>query len=167
MNETRILVQAYYEALYERLEARKPLLIARIDELLVEEVGAQGYEGFDDQKYGAYKDACLAFVDERIEAYNPIGLQYLFDRNVAKGAFDLELQLDWYDSRAEFEALVEVARSRAVDASEENLELLAAELIGQVGAFPDKSIIAGYEAKPGLRKLPDYIVARMIEGIIT
>jgi len=46
------------------------------------------------------------------------------------------------------------------------VELLAAELITQVGAFPDKSIIAGYEAKPGLRKLPDYIVARAIEEII-
>ena len=166
MNETRILLQAYYEALYERLEAQKPLLGHRIDELLVDEVAAQGYEGFDDQKYAAYKDACLAFVDERIEAYNPTGLQYLFDRDVAKGAFDLELQLDWYDSRAEFEVLVKSARSKATDLNEESLELLVGALIGQVGAFPDKSIIAGYEAKPELRKLPDYIVARTIEEII-
>lgn len=166
MNETRILLQAYYEALYEGLEAQKPLLRRRIDELLVEEVAAQGYEGFGDQKYAAYRDACLAFVDERIEAYNPTGLQYLFDRNVAKGAFDLELQLDWFDSRAEFEVLVKTARSKAADLNEEGLELRVAELIEQVGAFPDKSIIAGYEAKPELRKLPDYIVARTIEEII-
>ena len=166
MNETRVLLQAYYEALYGRLEAQKPLLRSRIDELLAEEVGMQGYEGFDEEKYGAYRDACLAFVDERIEAYNPIGLQYLFDREVVKGAFELELQLDWYDSRAEFEVLVKTARSKAADATEESLDLLVAELIGQVGAFPDKSIIAGYEAKPGLRKLPDYIVARTIEEII-
>ncbi len=166
MNETRILLQAYYETLYGRLEAQRPLLRLKIDELLTEEVGAQGYEGFDDQKYAAYKDACLAFVDERIEAYNPIGLQYLFDCEVAKDAFDLELQLDWYDSRAEFEVLAKTARSKAADVNEESLELLVAELIGQVGAFPDKSIIAGYEAKPGLRKLPDYVVARTIEEII-
>ncbi|MHC4117315.1 MAG: hypothetical protein ACYSWO_07380 [Planctomycetota bacterium] len=166
MNETRILLQAYYEALYQRLEAEKPLLAAKIDELLAQEVEAQGYGGFDDQKFSAYKDACLAFVDERIEAYNPIGLQYLFDREVAKGAFKLELQLDWYDSRAEFEALVKAARSRAEEVTEESLGWLAEELIGQVGAFPDKSIIAGYEEKPGLQKLPDYIVARAIEGIL-
>jgi hypothetical protein len=166
MNETRILLQAYYEALYQRLEAEKPLLAAKIDELLTQEVEAQRYEGFDDQKLSAYKDACLAFVDERIEAYNPIGLQYLFDREVAKGAFKLELQLDWYDSRAEFEALVKAARSRAEEVTEESLGWLAEELIGQVGAFPDKSIIAGYEEKPGLQKLPDYIVARAIEGIL-
>ncbi len=166
MTETLILIQAYYEALYERLEAQKPLMATRIDELLAEEVAARGYEDFDDQKYDAYRDACLAFVDERIEAYNPTGLQYLFDRDVAKDAFELELQLDWYDSRAEFEVLAKTARSKAADVNEESLELLVAELIGQVGAFPDKSIIAGYEAKPELRKLPDYIVARTIEEII-
>ncbi len=166
MNETRILLQAYYETLYGRLEAQKPLLRPRINELLTEEVAAQGYEGFDDQKYAAYRDACLAFVDERIEAYNPIGLQYLFDREVAKDAFELELQLDWYDSRAEFEVLVKAARGRAADVTEENLEPLAAELVRQVGVFPNKSIIAGYEEKPALRKLPDYIVARAIADII-
>ena len=166
MNETRVVLQAYYEVLYERLEARRPLLTAKVNELLAAEVDAQGYEGFDDEKYAAYKDACLAFVDERIEAYNPVGLQYLFDREVAKDAFNLELQLDWYDSRAEFEVLVKAARSKAAHANEDSVELLAAELITQVGAFPNKSIIAGYEAKPGLRKLPDYVVAQTIEQII-
>ena len=166
MNETRILLQAYYEVLYERLESQKPLMAARIDELLVEEVAAQAYAGFDEQKYDAYRDACLAFVDERIEAYNPTGLQYLFDRDVAKDAFELELQLDWFDSRAEFAVLVKTARSKAADVTEDSMELLVGALIGQVGAFPDKSIIAWYEAKPGLRKLPDYIVARTIEEII-
>ena len=87
MNETRVLLQAYYEVLYERLEARRPLLTAKVDELLAAEVDAQGYEDFNGEKYAAYKDACLAFVDERIEAYNPVGLQYLFDREVAKDAF--------------------------------------------------------------------------------
>jgi hypothetical protein len=166
MNETRVLLQAYYEVLYGRLEAQRPLLTAKVDELLAAEVDAQGYEGFDGEKYAAYKDACVAFVDERIEAYNPVGLQYLFDREVAKDAFDLELQLDWYDSRAEFEVLVKAARSKAAHANEQSVELLAAELITQVGAFPDKSIIAGYEARPGLRKLPDYIAARTIEAVI-
>jgi hypothetical protein len=38
---------------------------------------------------------------------------------------------------------------------------------GVVGAFPDKSIISAYEADPALGKLPDYVVARAIEEIIT
>ena len=63
MNETRVLLQAYYEVLYGWLEARKPLLTVKVDELLAAEVDAQGYEGFDGEKYAAYKDACLAFVD--------------------------------------------------------------------------------------------------------
>ena len=166
MNGTKVLLQAYYETLYDRLEARKGLVSAAIDEVLAEEVARQGYEGFEAEKYAAYRDACLAFVDERIEAYNPTGLQYLFDREVAKGAFKLELQLDWYDSRPEFESLVAEARRRSADMTDENVRALAEELIEQVGAFPDKSIIAGYEAKPSLQKLPDYVVARTIEQAV-
>ena len=52
------------------------------------------------------------------------------------------------------------------DEAEEKLEILAEELIKEVGAFPDKSIISAYEVEPSLRKLPDYIVARTIEEII-
>jgi len=160
-------LKAYYEALYERLQANKELLAKRIDELLVEEVAERGFEDFDEAKYAAYKDACLAFVDERIELYDPFGIQYTFDRTRAKEAFELELQLDWYDSRAEFETLVEAARDKVkTSVTEERLRLLADELIGELGAFPDRSIISSYEAKPGLRKLPDYVVARSIEEIV-
>lgn len=166
MNETKVLLHAYYEALYDLLETRKPLTADLIDRLLTEEVERQGYEGFDEEKFAAYKEACLAFVDERIEAYNPTGLQYLFDREVAKDAFELELQLDWFDSRAEFQALVNEARGRSANATDENVRTLAGELIERVGAFPDKSIIAGYETKPTLQKLPDYIAARAIEQLL-
>ena len=168
MSETSLLLKAYYEALYERLQANKELLSKRIDELLVEEVTERGFEDFDEAKYDAYKDACLAFVDERIELYDPFGIQYTFDRTRAKEAFELEMQLDWYDSRAEFEALVEAARNKLkAGVTQERLRPLAEELIKELGAFPDKSIISSYEAEPNLRKLPDYVVARTIEEIIT
>jgi len=88
MNETKVLLQAYYETLYDRLEARKPLISTTIGEILAEEVARRRPEGFDAEKYAAYREACLAFLDERMEAYNPTGLQYLFDREVAKGAFE-------------------------------------------------------------------------------
>ena len=79
----------------------------------------------------------------------------------------MELQLNWYDSRAEFEALVEAAREKAEpEMADERMQALADELIQEVGAFPDNSIISAYEAKPGLQKLPDYIVGRAIEEII-
>jgi len=168
MSGASLLLKAYYEALYERLQANKELLAKRIDELLAEEAAERGFEDFDEDKYAAYKDACLAFVDERIELYNPFGIQYTFDRTRAKEAFELELQLDWYDSRAEFEALVEAARDKArTGVTQERLRPLADELIKELGAFPDKSIISSYEAEPGLRKLPDYVVARTIEETIT
>ena len=167
MSETGVLLQAYYEALYEWLEAQKEILAGKIDKLLVEEIEKRGFEGFDEEKYKAYRDACLAFIDERIEAYNPIGIQYLYDRSSAKEVIELELQLNWYDSRNEFQLLVETVRSKAVrDLAQENLRPLVEEIVAEVGVFPDRSIISAYEEKPGLNKLPDYIVARTIEEVI-
>jgi len=168
MNETSVILRAYYEALYDLLVAEKDIMAARIDKLLAEEIAIREFESFDQDKYAAYQEACMAFVDERIEAYNPIGIQYVYDRCSAKEAFELELQLNWYDSRKEFRALVEAARNKSIKiVSDEELRSLAEELINEVGAFPDKSIIFAYESKPGLSKLPDYVVAKAIEEIIT
>ena len=168
MSETSVLLKAYYEALYERLEANKEALVETIDKLLVKEVEKRGFEGFNEEKYKAYRDACLAFIDERIEAFNPIGIKYIFNRSSAKEVIELELQLNWYDSSNEFRSLVETARSKArEDLTDEQLRLLAAEIINEVGVFPNRSIISAYEAKPGLNKLPDYIVARTFEEVIT
>ena len=168
MSETSVLLRAYYEALYERLEAQKDILSAKIDGFLSEEIEKRGFDAFDEEKYAAYRDACLAFIDERIEAFNPIGIQYIYDRCSSKEVIELELQLNWYDSTNEFRSLVETVRSKAQeDLSEQRLRSLAEEIISEVGVFPDKSIISAYEAKPGLNKLPDYIVARTIEEVIT
>jgi hypothetical protein len=167
MNETNLLLNAYYEALYEKLEADKELLTAKIEKLLREEIVKRGFGNFDEEKYTAYRDACLAFVDERLESYNPIGIQYTFDRIRAKEAVELELQLNWYDSQAEFEALLETVHAKAeVEMTEEKMRELAEELIKEAGAFPDESIISAYEAAPALGKLPDYIVARVIEETV-
>ena len=168
MSETSVLLRAYYEALYERLETQKEIITAKIDGFLSEEIEKRGFDGFDEEKYAAYRDACLAFIDERIEAFNPIGIQYIYDRCSSKEVIELELQLNWYDSSNEFRSLVETVRSKAQeDLSEQRLRSLAEEIISEVGVFPDKSIISAYEAKPGLNKLPDYIVARTIEEVIT
>jgi hypothetical protein len=167
MSETSVLLKAYYEALYERLEAQKEIISAKVDGFLAKEVEKRGFEGFNEEKYAAYRDACLAFIDERIEAYNPIGIQYIYDRCSSKEVIELELQLNWYDSTNEFRSLVETVRSKAQeDLSEQRLRSLVEEIISEVGVFPDKSIISAYETKPGLNKLPDYIVARTIEEVI-
>ena len=160
-------MNAYYETLYERLESNRGVLAARIEELLKQEVVKGGFADFDNDKYAAYRDACLAFVEERIETYNPVGIQYTFDRIRAKEARELELQLDWYDSSAEFDALVRAVRDKTeAELTEQSMTELADELIRECGAFPDKSIISAYEAEPALSKLPDYIVARATEEII-
>jgi len=168
MTETKFLLNTYYEALHDRLEADKELLTIRIEKLLQAEFTNRDFGNIDQEKYNAYRDACLAFVDERIEMYNPIGIQYTFDSVRRRQAFELELQLNWYDSRAEFEALVEAAQSKLKQRTDEqDLPDLSDELIKDLGAFPDKSIISTYQNAPALGRLPDYIVARAIEELIT
>ncbi len=167
MNEAKILLNAYYEALYEKLKSNKQSLQAIIKQLLTDEIKRQDFKNFNNDKFAAYLDACLAFVDERLETYNPIGIQYTFDRIRAKEAIELELQLNFYDSRAEFESLMEAIYSKAeYEPSEERLHQLTEELITEYGAYPDKSIISAYQLSPALGKLPDYIVACAIEKLI-
>ena len=166
MSETRLLLNTYYETLHNRLAADKQLLAEKIENMLQAEFTNCDFVNIAREKFDAYRDACLAFVDERIEMYNPIGIQYTFDSTRRKQAFELELQLNFYDSRAEFEALVEGAQNKLQARTvEQQLPKLADELIKDLGAFPDKSIIAAYLASPALGKLPDYIVARAIEEL--
>jgi len=166
MNDANLILKAYYEALHDRLEAGRDRLNIAVERLLTEEVQNRGYEDFDADKYAAYKDACLAFIEERIEAYNPIGVQYTFDRVNAKEVLELELQLNWYDSTAEFDALVQAALAKSDRLTGDNLRPLADELISEFGAFPDGSIIAAYHQSPTLNKLPDYIAATAIEDLV-
>jgi len=167
MNETKILLNAYYELLYELIEAKKDVLTAKIEKLLKNEIAKAGLTGLDDKKFKAYYDTCLAFVAERLEMYNPVGIQFIFDHLKNKQAFELEYQFDNYDSQAEFAALLAEVQKRAIPGlSEQKIYQLAKELIADFGAFPDKSIISAYKTKPALNKLPDYIVACAIEEVI-
>ena len=166
-NHTSLILNAYYERLYEQLLAKKGLFDQAIEELLQEELGRLGFEDFEGEKFASYRQACLAFVDERLEMYNPIGIQYTFDRIRTSEAAELELQLNWYDSRAEFEDLMSSIRQKAESpVTDEKLYQLAEQLIQEFGAFPDRSIISTYEVAPALNKLPDYVVAQVVERTI-
>ncbi len=166
MNETKLLLNTYYEILHNRLVEHRDLLSEKIEKLLEAEFANSNFGNVDQKKFEAYRDACLAFIDERIEMYNPIGIQYTFDSDRRKQAFELELQLNFYDGLAEFKALVEAAQTKLhTRTDQQQLQELADELIKDLGAFPDKSIIDAYQACPALGKLPDYIVARAIEEL--
>ncbi len=167
MVSTRLVLKAYYERLYERMLAGRGQLEARIAALLPGEIHARGLGPLSPAGIDAYRDACLAFVAERLETYNPIGIQYTFSRTTTELAAELEFQLNWYDSHAEFEALVAAAQNLAGEGvGDDALSGLADELIRRAGAFPDRSIIAAYIAEPALPKLPDYILACAIEQVI-
>jgi hypothetical protein len=187
MISASVLLKAYYERLHELMEARRADLLLRMDELLTAEIRKRGHSTFSSracrftdssgrkvecplfsaERLAAYREACVAFVDERLETYNPIGIQYTFDRSTTREAAELELQLNWYNSRREFTELVAAARSLAARvASDDMLPEMVEELIRRAGAFPDRSIIDAYLIEPALQKLPDYIVACAIEELI-
>jgi hypothetical protein len=167
MTPGSLLLRAYYERLCERMQESRDHLIKRAGELLPAEVAKQGLGHMDSDRMDAYREACVAFIDERLESYNPIGIQYTFDRPSSRMAAELEFELNWYNSRPEFADLVAAARSLAgTGVPDEDLRDLADDLIRRVGAYPDKSILETYAAEPALQKLPDYIVACVIEEII-
>jgi len=162
-----LVLKAYYERLYDLMEARRADLLSRMDDLLAAEVARRGFSDMNEDKLAAYREACLAFIDERLESYNPIGIQYTIDRSTSRTAAELEFQLNWYNSRPEFAELVAMARSLAAGvASDDLLPEAVEELIRRAGAFPDRSIIEAYHAAPALQKLPDYIVACTMEEVI-
>jgi hypothetical protein len=168
MNSVRLIMRTYYEQLHERMAAMRDELIVCIDAMLPAEIARQEFGPLRADQVEAYREAALAFIDERLETYNPIGIQYTFDRAARSQAAELELQLDWYDSRREFQTLVAAAKTLAgaEDTADERLAELADELIRQVGAFPNASIIAGYLAKPTLQTLPDFLVAMALEQVV-
>jgi len=167
MTPASLLLKVYYELLHERMGMYRSRLLRRIDELLAEEIKRRSFGSIDGEKLVAYRETCEAFIDERLETYNPIGIQYTFGNTPSRTAAELEFQLNWYDSRPEFADLVAAARALAEEGiSDDRLEALAGELIRRVGAFPDRSILATYREEPALQKLPDYIVACAIEEIV-
>ncbi|UCC21475.1 MAG: hypothetical protein JSW23_06570 [Planctomycetota bacterium] len=167
MNSTALLLNAYYEVLHDLLVENKSRLTEAAGSLLREELKNRSFGSFNRNKYDAYLDACLAFIAERTEMYNPIGIQYTIDRIPSGLAQELELQLNFYDSRSEFQKLKDAAAELAQKGfSDDQLPQLAARLIAEHGAFPDKSIISAYQANPTLNKLPDYITALSIEKTI-
>jgi hypothetical protein len=165
MNKSKLLLNAYFEALHDLLFNQREVIKDEIDELLRTELAK--LVSVTDEKIAAYMDASIAFLDERLEMYNPVGLQYLYDNQTSEFARQIELQLDWYDSSIEFQSIFDAVDVLTKSGFEpEQLPQLARQLVKKFGAFPDRSIIEYYLNKPSTRKLPDYILARAIEKII-
>ena len=171
MNKSRILMNAYIETLYERLSVEKEGCIRQMRPLLQSEIAAQQFDIHRPDKFDAYLEACVAFLDERLESYNPIGLQWTFPQTTVSEAFEMEAIVDWYDSRDEFESLrhqIETKVQACSDeaCSEEAIRRLADELIAEHGAYPNHSIIESYRRRPQKNHLPDLVVATVIEATL-
>jgi hypothetical protein len=154
--------------LHERLCARREEILVGIDDCLRREAELRPDWRLErEEAFEAYLEAAEAFVDERTEAYDPVGVQYLYSGERRRRAGELGFELDWYGGREEYGRLLRAAEAlveEGVDA--DGLTRAAERLIGQCGAYPDRSILSGYEAEPAVHKLPDYAVARAIERVV-
>ena len=70
MTSASLVLKVYYERLYELMEARRPEMLSRVDELLSAEVARQRFGDMGADKLAAYREACVAFIDERLESWN-------------------------------------------------------------------------------------------------
>jgi hypothetical protein len=167
MNEVKLLLNLYYETLYERLLERTEDSLLIMETVLTEEIQQRGFDAITAEKVGAYIEACQAFWQERQEMYNPMGVQYTFEPTSRQEAFELEKQLDWYDSEEEFHRLCQAVRKYAQpDMTKKQMQVAVKEVIRQCGAYPNQSIIMGYLADPAVNKLPDYVVSVVIEKVL-
>jgi hypothetical protein len=168
MSDVELLLRSYWELLHERILADRDRVLAAAEEYLRRETHLRAYPGLrEPDGFEAYLEAAEAFIDERIEAYNPVGVQYLFDRQRRSRAGELGFALDWYGGRHEYARL----RDAAAEIVESGFDSdspseAAARLIHRCGAYPDESIISAYDADPAPHKLADYIVAMAIESLL-
>jgi hypothetical protein len=165
MEPERLIFNTYYESLYNILLDRRDSIIGTIKKILPAELSKFG--NFTSEDFDAYFEAALAFLEERIEMYNPLGLQYTFGRPVSDFARTLELQLSWFDSSQEFETLKKAVREIVqLGFDEQKLNDYADYLISKFGAFPDKSIVEAYNHQSAESRIPDFILALAIEQAI-
>lgn len=167
ISEQKLLLHAYYECLYERLRTGRNGLDPRVDKYLTREIAIRDFGPFSHYTYQAYRQNCLDLLDERIETYNPIGIQYTYEQRYSSFPAAVSSEGPWPGVREEFAYLLESIQRRArLDMDDQQLTQAAEELIAHFGAYPDRSIILVYETSPDPVKLPDYVVAMAIEEVI-
>lgn len=168
MSSLRTILHAYYEQLYNRLRDRAAECARNAADIVGREARRPRFPTLTESRMRAYLEAVVAFYDERIEMYDPFGLQYTFGPTSGAEAFALEDMLDWYSSRAEFAELCERARDLLrARMSDADLAAAGAALVRACGAYPDRSIIRTYESDPQANHLPDYALARALETMLT
>lgn len=166
MNHVRLLIKVYKEMLHELLNTYIDLFQASLPTLLRDEISKLGKK-LDSNQYLTIKDECTKFFHVRLESYDPSGYQHTLNDLKSPDYYQLRRQSDWYNDQVEFDHFVDAINDKVKEEmSEEETRQAADELLREVGAFPDNSIISGYESEPKLNRLPDYVVARIIEEMI-
>ena len=170
MNSLKMLINAYYERLYELIEPQRELCLVRIEQVVRNEAELHWSEELTGERLKAHVEAANAFLEERLEMYNPIGLQYAYGSSSQSEVFSLEAALDWYNSQQEYHSLCKRAMNLLGETkgrfSDQDISLRANQMILDCGAYPNQSILGQYSRRPQPNHLPDFAVAKCIEELL-
>jgi len=143
---------------------------AKIETLIIEQVQEDISSRYPhlSEKTEAYQDVAIGFLDERLYEYRgdywEKFLQPLAKNITAAEIMEVGEQLGWYDMQKEKEEIDEQIETclNLRQSSEDIVEILVEEF----GAFPNRSIIATYCAKPEPNYMPEYALAVAIQQVV-
>jgi hypothetical protein len=157
----------YFSELHKLLFSKK----TKIEDLIKKEVRseiAKRWKDVNKEGIKAYIEAAISFIEERLYAYRldhmDRFLKAVSHDSSLKDLASIDLSLSWYDWREEkkqIDAKIETGLN-----IKQTPEDIVNDLIGEFGAFPDRSIIKRYLQKPKKNYLPDYVLAMAIQEVI-
>jgi len=163
---TKDIWDLYFARLLDRLQRER----ARTETLILEQVQEEISSRYPhlNEKAEAYQHAAAGFLEERLfeyrEDYWEKFLQPLAENISAAEIMEVSEQLSWYEMQNEKREIDE--RIETLLNLRQSPEDIAETLIEEFGAFPDKSIIKTYSAKPKPNYLPEYALAVAIQQVV-
>ncbi|MFH1731484.1 MAG: hypothetical protein ABIF82_07520 [Planctomycetota bacterium] len=163
---TKDIWSLYFAHLLDLLTRRR----AKIETLILEQVQEEIASRYSHLagRTRIYRDAAVGFLEERLyecrDDYWEKFLRPLVENITAAEIMEVAEQLSWYDMQREKEEIDErIETCLNIHRSPEDiLEVLVEEF----GAFPNRSIIAAYSAKPKPNYLPEYALAVAIQQVV-
>ena len=156
----------YFAQLLALLHQKRAKIEALILEQVQEEISSR--HPHLNEKTEAYQDVAIGFLDERLYEYRDDYwekfLQPLAKNITAAEIKEVGEQLGWYDMQKEKEEIDE--QIETLLNLHQSPKDIAEVLIEEFGAFPDKSIIKTYSAKPKPNYLPEYALAVAIQQVV-
>jgi len=164
---TKDVWRLYFAQLLNLLRQERAKTETLILEQVQEEISSR-YPHLN-EKTEAHQDAAVGFLEERLYEYRDDYwekfLKPLAENISAAEIMEVSKQLSWYNmqnEKGEIDKRIETLLNLRQSPKD-----VAEVLIEEFGAFPNKSIIKTYSAKPKPNYLPEYALAVAIQQVVS